>query len=89
MWDPTEYIEGITRENILGIEAPLWSETLTKMDDIEYMLFPRMPGYAEIAWSTAADRNWKEYELRLAQHGKRFEAMDINYYPSKTVNWIK
>ena len=28
---------------MLGIEAPLWSETVTNMDEIEYMTFPRLP----------------------------------------------
>ena len=87
IWDPSEYVDGITDENILGIEAPLWTETLTKMDDIEYMLFPRLPGYAEIGWSSKSNRDWNEYKIRLGQHGKRFEAMDINYYPSEKVNW--
>jgi hexosaminidase len=87
MWEPTNYIEGISKENILGIEAPLWSETLTIIDDIEFMLFPRMPGYAEIGWSPPTGRNWDEYKVRLASHGKRFKALEINFYPSEKVNW--
>jgi hexosaminidase len=89
IWDPSVYVDGITEKNILGIEAPLWTETITSMNDIEYMLFPRMPGYAEIGWSSKSNRDWNEYKKRLVQHGKRFEAMDINYYPSRKVNWIK
>lgn len=66
LWDPSEFAEGITDENILGIEAPLWTETIENMNDIEYMLFPRMPGYAEIGWTSAKNRNWDEYKNRLA-----------------------
>ena len=43
-----------TGENIIGVEAPLWSETLVTIDDIEYMAFPRLPGYAEMGWSPQA-----------------------------------
>lgn len=50
-WDPETEIPGITANNILGIEAPLWSETLKTIKDIEYMAFPRLAGVAEIAWS--------------------------------------
>jgi hexosaminidase len=64
-------------------------ETVVKMDDIEYMVFPRLPGIAEIGWTKANARNWEEYKLRLAQHGLRFKAMDINYYPSKLVPWVE
>jgi hexosaminidase len=73
--------------DIYGIEAPLWSETVTNMDEIEYMVFPRLPGYAEIGWSAPVTRNWDEYKTRLAKHGKRFEGMDINFYRSALVPW--
>ncbi|MBT3385870.1 MAG: family 20 glycosylhydrolase [Prolixibacteraceae bacterium] len=86
-WNPATYVTGITKENILGIEAPLWSETVSEMDHIEYLVFPRLPGYAEIGWSAPATRNWGEYKLRLAHHGKRFDALDINFYRSALVPW--
>jgi len=86
-WDPEKYIPGIGQEHIIGIEAPLWSETVTNMEDIEYMVFPRLPGYAEIGWTPSAARNWEEYKIRLAKHGERFDAMGINYYRSKLVPW--
>ena len=87
IWDPAILEPGIKRENILGIEAALWSETVTNMDDIEYLVFPRLPGYAEIGWSPAAQRDWKEYRVRLGNHGARMKAMQIGYYPSKKVDW--
>lgn len=52
MWEPTELVEGIGKDDILGVEAPLWTETIEKMDDIEYMVFPRLIGIAEIAWTS-------------------------------------
>ncbi len=86
-WDPATLVPGITKENILGVEAPLWTETLTNMDEIEYMVFPRLPGYAEIGWSPAAGRSWNEYKLRLAKHAARLKALNINFYQSKRVTW--
>jgi hexosaminidase len=71
----------------LGIEAPLWSETVTNISELEYMAFPRLPGYAEIGWSAPLTRNWNEYKTRLGRHGERFKALQINYYPSKLVPW--
>lgn len=86
-WIASTKTKGIGRENILGVEAPLWTETLTTMDEIEYMVFPRLPGIAEIAWSPETGRSWDEYKVRLAKHGARMKAMDIDYYPSKQVAW--
>ncbi|MEN8121205.1 MAG: beta-N-acetylhexosaminidase [Bacteroidota bacterium] len=88
IWDPATFTEGITKENILGIEAPLWSETIVKMDDIEYMTFPRLPGLAEVGWTVSSERNWDEYKIRLGKHAERFDALGINYYKSKLVPWV-
>jgi hexosaminidase len=86
-WDPTDYLNGVSKEDILGVEAPLWTETIVTMDDIEYMVFPRLSGYAEIGWSSNEKRSWDEYKVRLATHGPRWKAMEINYYQSKLVPW--
>jgi hexosaminidase len=87
MWDPATHVEGVNAEQIRGVEAPLWSETLVTMDDIEYMVFPRLPGVAEVGWTSADKRNWDDYKARLSSHGKRWEVMDINYYRSPKVPW--
>jgi hexosaminidase len=86
-WNPATYVDGISKENIIGIEAPLWSETISNMDEVEYLLFPRLPGYAEIGWSQETGRNWKEYKVRLGKHAPRFKAMNIDFYRSKLVPW--
>lgn len=86
-WDPATLVQGVGKENVIGIEAPLWTETIRTMDDIEYMVFPRLPGYAEIGWTQSSERSWDEYKVRLGKQGERFKAMDINYYPSTLVPW--
>lgn len=89
IWDPATLVEGISRENIIGIEAPLWSETVSKMDEVEYLVFPRILGYAEIAWSPLTGRNWEEYKVRLGQQGPRMKKMGIDFYASKKVPWVE
>ena len=86
-WNPATIEADIKKENILGIEAPLWSETVTDIDEVGYLVFPRLPGYAEIGWSQDSLRNWDEYKIRLAKHANWFEAMNINYYKSEKVPW--
>jgi hexosaminidase len=88
-WNPATYSIGIDKEDILGVEAPLWSETVTNMDDIEYLVFPRLPGYAEIGWSSGKNKSWDEYKIRLGKHAPRFKAMNIDYYPSPRVPWVE
>jgi hexosaminidase len=87
MWDMATLEKGINKENILGIEAPLWTETISKMDDLEFMVFPRLPGLAEIGWTAAEARNWENYKKRLGHHAERMKAMKIDFYASPKVEW--
>lgn len=86
-WDPATLVPGIEREQIMGVEAPLWTETVITMDDIEYLVFPRLPGIAEIGWTTSSSRNWDDYKVRLANHAKAWNAMGIDFYRSPKIEW--
>ncbi|WP_159520008.1 beta-N-acetylhexosaminidase [Sunxiuqinia indica] len=88
-WNPATLETEIGRENILGIEAPLWTETVTNRADMEYLIFPRLAGYAEIGWSPTDGKSWNEYKHRLASHGNQYDIWGINYYRSKLVPWSK
>jgi hexosaminidase len=86
-WEPTGYLAGVGEAEVVGVEAPLWSETLRTLDDIEYMTFPRLPGIAEIGWSPRNGRDWEEYRTRLAAQATYWEALDVDYYHSPQVDW--
>ncbi len=86
-WDPAELAPGVVKENILGVESPMWSETLTNIKEVEYMAFPRILCNAEVAWTEKPDRNWDEFKIRLGKQCARFDALNINYFPSTKVPW--
>ncbi|MCL5034489.1 MAG: family 20 glycosylhydrolase [Bacteroidetes bacterium] len=86
-WDPATQIFGVGGSNIIGVEAPLWSEWLHTLADIEYMAFPRIIGVAEIGWSPSTGRDWNEYKVRLGYDGMRLDAMGVNFYRSPSVPW--
>lgn len=85
-WEPGSYLEGLEESDLLGIEAPLWTETILTMKGIEYMVFPRLVGIAELAWSPKGQA-WEEYRQRLAAHGKHMKALGINFFRSPDVDW--
>jgi hexosaminidase len=86
-WDPVTNVTGVPVDNILGVEAPLWSETFDDTRSMEYLTFPRLPGYAEMGWSPVKGRSWDEYRLRLAEHGLRWQVLQINFYHDPLVPW--
>ncbi len=87
-WDPASYDAGVPEASVAGVEAPLWTETITSRADIEYMVLPRLAGIAEIGWSPRAGRAWDEYRVRLGVHGLRLTAMGANFYRSPQVPWM-
>ena len=62
----------------LGVEAPLWAETLMNVSDYEYMAFPRLIGVAEIGWTPQSLRTWDGYKSRLDDQARRLNALGVN-----------
>lgn len=86
-WDPGNHLEGVGEESVLGVEAPLWSETLRTLDDIEFMAFPRLPALAELGWSPRATHDWGSFSQRLAEQGPRWQLREVNFYRSPQIAW--
>lgn len=86
-WDPATLMEGVGEASILGVEAPLWTETLATIREVESMAFPRLAAIAEIGWSPQAARNWDDFKLRLGGQGPRWQAMGVNFYRSPQIPW--
>ena len=81
-WDPTEFAP---KKLILGIEAPLWTETIDNVEQMEYMIYPRLLGYAEIGWTPKNLRNFEEYKIRLEKQGIRLSEKGVNYYRDNSI----
>ena len=79
-WEPATWLEGVPEHAILGVEAPLWAETLGTVHDYEYMALPRLAGVAELGWSAPERRSWDDYRRRLREHWPRWQALGLNAY---------
>jgi hexosaminidase len=93
LWEPTEVVPGIGEEDILGVEAPVWTETMGSMSDVEFMVFPRIAGIAEVAWSPAPDagtqRDAEGFFERVATFGEHLDQLRITYFEVPEVPWRK
>lgn len=83
-WEPS--VPGVPSESIIGLESALWTEYVTDRAAADYLIFPRLSGHAELAWS-GKRYNFAEYRLRLAHHGKRLAALGVDFYRSPQVAW--
>lgn len=61
-------------QNVLGVQAALWSETVRTPKQMNEMLFPRLLAFAERAWHKAPWEEIKNYATREQE---------------KTVDWAK
>ena len=86
-WDPAAEVDGLDEQAIVGVEAPLWSETIRTMQDLEFMAFPRLLSIAEIGWSPGAGQEWQSYRQRLAAHGQRLRFKNVNFYADPKIAW--
>ncbi len=85
-WDPVA-MAGVPESSVLGVEAPLWSETIKGIRDVEYLAFPRLIAIAEVGWSGASTRNWASFRQRLGTHGSRLTALGVNYHRAPEIPW--
>lgn len=65
---------------ILGVQSCLWGETLADKNTAEFMMFPRLLGVAEIAWTQPRNKSWPDFGRRLMlEHLPRLKAMGVAY----------
>ena len=86
-WEPTAIVDGVAESDILGVESPLWTETVLTRADVEHLAFPRAAALAEIGWSTAGDREVEEFAARVAALGPAWDAAGIRYARVSEVPW--
>lgn len=90
-WEPASIISGIGESDILGVEAPMWTETIRDLDDIDEMAFPRIAAAAEAAWSPATGesdlRTWESFRERVGALGPLWASLGIGFHPSDEIPW--
>jgi hexosaminidase len=86
-WDPATYQVGVTEGDIVGVEGPIWSETLRNITAVQYLAVPRLPALAEVGWSPQSARSWESFRVRVAAHAPRWNYLGVNYHRSPQIPW--
>ncbi|MFW9818308.1 MAG: beta-N-acetylhexosaminidase [Candidatus Thorarchaeota archaeon] len=72
-------------KQILGLEAPLWTEFVPNTKRLEWQTFPRLLVFAEIGWTHKNKKNYPFFHDRLIKFLKRLDYFGINYANLKEV----
>ena len=86
-WDPVTILPGIPPTTVLGVEAPLWTETVKSLGDAETLAFPRLPAIAEIGWSPPKTHDWTSFAQRLGKQDRLWDLLGMRYFRSPEVPW--
>ena len=86
-WDPATYQPGVTEREIVGVEAPMWTETLRNITAVQYLAVPRLPALAEVGWTPQSSRSWDDFRRRIDAHAPRWNYLGENYYRSPQIPW--
>ncbi|MFJ6679805.1 family 20 glycosylhydrolase [Microbacterium sp. NPDC091382] len=88
-WEPADVVDGLPEDAILGVEAPLWTETVATLADIDALVFPRIAAAAEIAWSpaTGAERTWESFRTRVGGLGPLWTSLGVRFPALAEVPW--
>jgi hexosaminidase len=72
-------IEPELRHHIRGAQAQLWTEYIATRAHLDYMAFPRLCAFSEVAWGTSTMVS--DFRKRLVIHLERLSAMGVAYRP--------
>jgi hexosaminidase len=86
-FDPISYLTNKRDSQlVLGMQANLWTETVTSEQRLEFLLFPRLSALAEAAWTSKPKKNFGSFTSRMEQHYRLFEREGLYYFDPRNIN---
>ena len=67
------------RQQVLGLQANLWTEHVRTEEQAAYMTWPRAAALAEVGWSPPERRSWQDFLSRLPGEFDRYRALGIHH----------
>jgi hexosaminidase len=85
-WEPVAALGArASAQDVAGVEAVMWCETVRDFDDLTFALLPRLPGIAEKAWGMAA--SWADHSDALGAHRRVWHQDGLTFFRAPSVGW--
>ncbi|MFJ8859034.1 family 20 glycosylhydrolase [Streptomyces sp. NPDC102451] len=84
VWDPASH--AVPDDRVAGVEATVFGESVEGLDDVTFLLLPRLPSVAAAAWTGRAPR-WDDHRARVARHARLWRQRGIGYLASAEIPW--
>ena len=81
-FDPVpENLNAADSKYILGAQGNVWTEYITNVPKLEYMLFPRMAALSEAFWTPVGQKDFRDFKRRIKDNAiPRFFFWGSNYF---------
>ncbi|MFX1535244.1 MAG: beta-N-acetylhexosaminidase [Promethearchaeota archaeon] len=66
-------------QNILGLEAPCWTEWIPNVKRLDWQVFPRLTAHAETGWTAKDKKNYRSFKKRFEHFVKRLDYLGVQY----------
>lgn len=86
-WKPANILYGLPLENLGGVEAAIWADTIRDDKTLWQLILARIPGFAEKAWSSQDNLSWENYQKRLAHQSINWRTRNLEWFQSSLVDW--
>ncbi len=69
-------------QHVLGLEAPMWTESVPNRARLDYQTYPRLTAFAETGWTPQGKKNWTAFQKRLDAFLSRLGELGVKYAPA-------
>lgn len=74
------------RENVIGVESPVWTEFINNCAKLEAHCFPRWFAVAESGWSEPENKDYRAFEIAAEKLSGVLHGVGINCAPTEKWN---
>ncbi|WP_372773973.1 family 20 glycosylhydrolase [Mangrovibacterium sp.] len=74
-----EHLDTANQKLILGAQANLWTEYMPTVEQLEYMIYPRLCALSEVQWTLPENKNFDDFKLRLDENYLRMSKDGIHF----------
>jgi hexosaminidase len=67
------------QENVIGVEAALWTEAVYDLARIDWQMYPRILAAAESAWTVPEKKDYRDFLKRVVLFEKRLDRLNIRH----------
>ena len=77
--NPTEGLNEQEARMVQGVQANLWTEYISTISHVQYMVLPRMAALSEVGWTPGEQRSYDNFRKRAIVLTDRYAALGYNF----------